>query len=484
VCSILSVVLTLLVFFALTAHWVLLVLLFIGSVISSLAGVLAIRMFYGEIYAVVLAYTSTFVGFNNESLVHLAGVDLGRRDRSLLGIWSAIGTTFIGFVVLLLGRSVMVRQMALASLGGMAAFLAYLYAYRPTLREARFRGFSWPKLTIHPAVVIAVCVGSIAGIALVGVPRLNTRVDAFRYATPVLEAQVEHFSRRLDALSLENVVAVEAKGSPETAMAQLAAEGLVDLRAHPLSAYRSAAEQEKTLAVLLRAGPAATARLGALLQEGGVRLDPPPPIAGQAHALDGWEYLDALGTIGPVRWMDEVSGRRWVIAGLRKGATVPAGAVQLSPQHYYDTLLSSYSVELGWLFLAGLALMALYLVWLQRSAVRVLYVFAPLFLSTFAFCVYARLTGTTVNIVHVMGASLIIALATDYTAVAVSADHGDVELSKVLLTGMCTLASFGVLVVARHPVLRDLGALVSMGCGIALAFAMFLRLSPGSGGQS
>jgi hypothetical protein len=39
-------------------------------------------------------------------------------------------------------------------------------------------------------------------------------------------------------------------------------------------------------------------------------------------------------------------------------------------------------------------------------------------------------------------------------------------------------------VVARHPVLRDLGALVSMGCGIALAFAMFLRLSPGSGGQS
>jgi hypothetical protein len=484
VCSTLSLVLTLLVFFALTARWVLLALLFFGSVVSYLTGVLAIRLFYGEIYAVVLAYTSTFVGFNNESLVHLAGVDLGRRDRSLLGIWSAIGTTFIGFVVLLLGRSVMVRQMALASLGGMAGFLAYLYAYRPTLRDARFRGFSWPKLTIHPWMVIALCVGSVAGVALVGVPRLETHVDAFRYATPVLEAQVEHFSRRLDALSLENVVAIEAKGSPEAATAPLAAAGLVDLRAHPLFAYRGSAEQEETLALLRRAYPAATARLAALLEQGGLRLESPAPIDGQARVLDGWEYLRAVGTIGPVRWMDEVSGRRWVIVGLRKGSCAPPDAVQLSPQHYYDTLLSSYSLELGWLFLAGLALMAVYLAWLQRSALRVAYVFAPLLLSTFAFCAWARLTGTTVTIVHVMGASLIIALATDYTAVAVSADHGDVELSKVLLTGLCTLASFGVLVVARHPVLRDLGAMVSMGCGIALAFALFLRLPPGSEGQA
>ncbi|WP_242392180.1 MMPL family transporter [Anaeromyxobacter oryzisoli] len=484
VCSTLSLVLTLLVFFALTARWVLLGLLFLGSVVSYLTGVLAIRMFYGEIYAVVLAYTSTFVGFNNESLVHLAGVDLARRDRSVLAIWSAIGTTFIGFVVLLLGRSVMVRQMALASLGGMAGFLAYLYAYRPTLRDARFRGFSWPKLTLRPAAVVAVCIASVVGVVVIGPPRLETHIDAFRYSTPMLDAQVEHFSRRLDALSLENVVAVEARGSPEEALAPLAAAGVVDLRAHPLFAFRGVAEQEETLAVLRRTYPAAAARFRALLEDGGLRLDPAVPIADQARVQDGWDYLRAVGAIGPVRWMDEVSGRRWVFAGLRKGATAPPDAIQLSPRHYYDTLLSSYSRELGWLFLAGLAAMAVYLAWLQRSALRVLYVFAPLFLSTFAFCAYARFTGTTVTIVHVMGASLIIALATDYTAVAVSTDHGEVELSKVLLTGLCTLASFGVLLVARHPVLRDLGAVVTLGCGLALPFALFLRLPPGREGQA
>jgi predicted exporter len=124
--------------------------------------------------------------------------------------------------------------------------------------------------------------------------------------------------------------------------------------------------------------------------------------------------------------------------------------------------------------------MAVYLGYLQRSAARVLYVFAPLFLSALAYCAWARLTGATVTIVHVMGASIVIGLAMDYTAVSVSADHGDVELSKVLLTGLCTLASFGVLLFARHPVLRDLGAVVSIGCGIALAFALFVRLGHGA----
>jgi predicted exporter len=46
----------------------------------------------------------------------------------------------------------------------------------------------------------------------------------------------------------------------------------------------------------------------------------------------------------------------------------------------------------------------------------------------------------------------------------------------VLLTGLCTLATFGVLVLARHPVMRELGITVAIGCGVSLAFALFVRL--------
>jgi hypothetical protein len=487
VCSALSLVLTFVIFFFFAGRWFLLSLLFFGSVVSYLVGVLMVRAFYAEIYAVVLAYTSTFVGFNNESLVHLAGVDLERRDRSLLGIWSAIGTTFIGFVVLLVGHSVMVRQMALASLGGMVGFLAFLLPYRSALRSATFRGFRWPVLTVRPVVVTALCALSVIGVAVAGVPAVATSIESFRYQTPALEAQVAHFSQRLDDLSMENVVAVPAPGAPADALEPLAAAGLMDLQRHPLASWRSSADQAETLRALSDGYPAAAARFSALLLTKGIRLDLEPALPGSVRERGAWDYLEQLGAIGPVRWTDHVAGQRYVMAGLRPGASSAGarpGLVPLSPRHYYDALLTSFSHELGWLFLAGLAAMAVYLVYLQRSAVRVLYVFAPLFFSALAFAVYTRATGMSLNIIHIMSFSLVIALAIDYTAVAVSANHGEVELTKVLLTGLCTLASFGVLVLARHPVLRNLGVTVAVGCGISLVFALFVRLPPSSEGQS
>ncbi|HET9598471.1 MAG TPA: hypothetical protein VFP65_22980 [Anaeromyxobacteraceae bacterium] len=487
VCSVLSGVLPLAVFFAFAGRWLLLALLLAGSAVSYLAGLLAVRAFYGQIYAVVLAYTSTFVGFNNESLVHLAGVDLERRGRSLLGIWSAIGTTFIGFLILLLGRSVMVRQMALASLGGMVGFLAFLVPYRSVLRGATFRGIRWPMLTVRPAAVAAACALAAVGALAVGVPRIATRIEAFRYQTPALEAQVAHFTRRLDALSMADVVAIPAPGTPGDALAPLAAAGFLDPARHPLAAWRAPDDQARTVRALREGYPGAAARLSALLLERGVRLEPPVSLPASVAERSAWDYLERLGALGPVRWTDEVGGKRYVMAGLLPAGSsraLPPGVVPVSPQRYYDGLLTGFSRELGWLFLGGLAAMALYLAYLQRSAARVLYVFAPLFLSALAFAAYARVTGSTLHIVHIMGFSLVIALAIDYTAVGVSADHHEVEMTKVLLTGLCTLASFGVLVLARHPVLRDLGATVALGCGISLAFALFVRLPRSSEGQS
>lgn len=484
VCSALSLVLNLVIFFCFTGRWALLALLFLGSVVSNLVGLLAIRAFYTEVYALVLAYTSTFIGFNNESLVHLAGIEATRRRRSLLGIWSAIGTTFIGFLVLLLGRSTMVRQMALASLGGMVGFLLFLVPYRATLATVRFRGFAWPKLTLRPRWVAATCAVSVLGLVIVGVPPVATRIEGFRYQTPTLDAQVTYFSQQLDALSLEDVVAVPAAGEPGDAIARLAAAGLLDPARHPLAGWRRPAEQEETLRALRERYPLAVARLTALLAESGIRIEPAAAPPARLRVLDAWEYLEELGSLGPVRWADRVGGQRFVMAGLRASAHPPAiaGAIPVSPRHYYDQLLTALSRELGWLFLAGLAVMAIYLVILQRSASRALYAFAPLFMAALAFAAWARATGSAIHIVHIMGFSLVIALALDYTAVAVSNDHGDVELSKILLTGLSTLATFGVLVLARHPVLHELGATVAIGCGVSLVFALVFRLPPGDEG--
>lgn len=476
--SILTVALNLLIFFSFTGRWALLALLFAGSIASYLLGLLATRAVYPEIQAVVLAYTSTFVGFNNESLVHLAGIEKDPRRGTLLGVWSAIGTTFIGFLILLLGRSEMVRQMAIVSLGGMIGFLLFLYPYRSTLREVRFRGFEWPKLTVSPLAVGALCAGAVAGIAVVGVPRIETRIAGFRYETAALKAEVDHFSARLGALAIDDVVAIPADGDPGAALAPLAAQGVIDVQRHPLRAWRALPEQAATEAILREGYPAAVARLSALLLESGIRIAAPGALPDGLRPRDGWQYLDALGELGPILWAEAHAGHRFVLAGLAPGA--PAAAVRplapMSPRRYYDTLLTTYSRELGWLFLAGLGVMAIFLAAVQRSAARTLYVFAPLFLSALGFAIFARVTGASLNIIHVMGFSLVIALAMDYSAVAVSADHEPAELSKVLLTGLTTLATFGVLAFARHPVLRDLGTTVVIGCGVSLLFSLFLRL--------
>jgi len=475
-CSALTLVLNLAIFFLFTGRWALLGLLFLGTAVSYLTGLLAIRAFYAEVFAVVLAYTSTFVGFNNEALVHLAGIEEKSRRRSLLGIWSAIGTTVIGFVVLLFGRSVMVRQMALASLGGTAGFLLFLLAYRGVLRRIRFRALEWPKATVSPGVIAVGCAACTAGIAILGLPRVETRIEEFRFQTPALGEQVAHFSKALDALALENVVAVPVTGPPGDTLAGLGARGLVEPGRHPLALWRSISEQEESLDLLREEYPRAASRLRGLLNGAGIRIETASPLT--MRPLDEWEFLDRLGELGPIRWAARVGAQRFVFAGLRPGAAAPAGSalIAMSPRHHYDALLTSLSQDLGWLFLAGLAGMALYLGFLQRSLARVLYVFAPLFPSALVFAACARVTGGSLNIVHVMGFSLVIALALDYTAVAVSSDHGPVELSKVLLTGLSTLATFGVLVLARHPVMRDLGVTVAVGSGVSLLFALFVRL--------
>jgi hypothetical protein len=470
--------LSLAVFFLFNGRWALVGLLLLGTAVSYLTGLLAIRAFYAQVFAVVLAYTSTFVGFNNESLVHLSGLEGRDARRSLLGVWSAIGTTVIGFLVLLLGRSVMVRQMALASLGGTVGFLLFLAPYRRVLRSIRFRAVDWPKLTVSPAVVAATCGACLIGVAVLGVPRVDTRIEDFRFQTPALDAQVAHFSRALDALALENVVAVPVAGAPGAALADLAARGLVDASRHPLALWRSPEAQEESLRALRDGWPRATARLVDLLAGAGIRIAPPPRPPDGLRPIGEWELLDRLGALSPIRWADRAGDRRFLFVGLAPGVAPPPGSALLamSPRHHYDALLTGLSRELGWLFLAGFAGMALYLGFLQRSVSRVLYVFAPLFPCALAFAAYARATGAPLSIVHVMGFSLVIALALDYTAVAVSTDHRPLELSKVLLTGLCTLATFGVLVLARHPVMRELGITVAIGCGVSLAFALFVRL--------
>lgn len=483
VCTALSTLVNLLLFLFFTRRLGPMVLLFVGSAVSYLSGVLVVGLFYERVFAVVLAFASTFVGFNNEYLVHLSALPQGSGKKSILGIWSAVGTTLLGFLVLLVGHSVIVRQMALASLGGMAGFLVVLFIFRRQLGEIRYRTFHWRKVTIGKRALVLLTLAAAIAIAILPKPRVATDVKDFRTESPALAAQERYFMGKLGESNLSHVVAVPVAGETLVEEVQtLARDGRIDLASHPLLAWRSLDEQRATIAALQARAPAALERLRSKLDAAGIALDLAPDALAGLTPLSAYDFLRALGGLTPAKWVDEVRGQKFLFASGVPGAAADGddGAARLtpmSPKDHFDGMLTDLSRELGVLFGLGLLAMCAYLVALHRKPIRVLYVFVPLLLIAAAFLALDALDGTSqLSIIHFVGFALVIALATDYASVAMSVDHHEVELSKILITALSTLGTFGVLLIARNPVIAVLGYTVTLACLLAAPFALFVKL--------
>ena len=492
VCTALSTLVNLLLFLFFTRRLGPMFLLLAGSAVSYLSGVLLVGLFYERVFAVVLAFASTFVGFNNEYLVHLSALPQGSGKKSLLGIWSAVGTTLLGFVVLLVGHSVIVRQMALASLGGMAGFLVVLFIFRKKLGEIRYRTFHWKKFTIGRRALVAVAALSAIAIFLLPKPRVATDLKDFRTDSPALEAEERYFMGKLGEAKLSHVVAMPIEGDRLVEQARaLEASGRLNLDAHPLNAWRSIDEQNAAIAAFDERASAAIRRLQDSLDKAGIALAFDVDDWPKLKALSAYDFLAALNELAPTRWVDEVRGQKFLFASGMPGgaATSQTGggaaadafsAVELTPMNpkdHFDAMLTGLSRELAVLFALGLLAMCAYLALLHKKPIRVLYVFVPLALIAVAFLAHGALTGNAaLSIIHFVGFALVIALATDYASVAMSVEHHEVELSKILITALSTLGTFGVLLLAKNPVIAVLGHTVTLACLVAAPFALFIRL--------
>lgn len=511
-CATLTLLLNLALFFFFTRRLVLPGILIAGSLVSYVFGFFAIALFYDKIYAVVLAFTSTFVSFNNEALVHFSGMGSARDERwkdRVLGVASALGTTFLGFVVLLISDSVLIRQMAVCALGAMVGFILFLLCCRNLIRDVGFRSVPLPSFTLPRSILLIL---SVAGVlAFLAGPRVETLVERFRFESPVMAAQTAHFQQKLDHARLGEFVAlsVDQQGKREqlphhaerTEVDPLVAfwngikadQGLWDVRfgPHPLDYFQSLELQTQSATFLDEAEGPARAQLHELLRAGGVDLfggnlgqqAGQPQLSRVDGVVDAEAYLSHLEKLSPLRWHAQIDDR-WVLyapvigdpSGLLTHTVPGLEALSLNPARYYNTMLSDLSEELALLFLAGLAVMCVYLLIVQRTIWRVLYIVAPVILSVGALALLTAVQRDSLNILHFMGLSLTIALAMDYTSVAVSARHHPEDLTKVLLTGMSSLVTFGVLIFATHPVLKTLGVTVTLGCGVGLVFALVLPL--------
>ena len=476
-CTVLSLGLGLLFFRFFCRQWRVLLFLMLGTAFASGLGLLVTRWVDPMIYGLVLAFASTFVSFNTEALVHLAGLNLRSSPRALVGMASAIGTTLLGFFILLASSLDMARQMAILSLASLVGFLIFLAIFADEMQKISFRSVSLPLLKMKRTPSLMLCAGLVAVIASLPKPAYRTDLSSFRYSSSFLDAAVERFSAAFNRLDLQNVQALPLIGDPVGTYAGWQAAGLLEEdRFHPLQLYRTLDEQASLQSSLRPSVAKAIEYLELGLVSIGVKLTFKRDFIDQKEGLDAQSYLKLWNRIGPLPWTLEAGNQTYLLVF---GRQVPlnAQALPLHPKLFYEWLLADLSRNIGQLFMWGILAMLLYLIPWQRDLHRLALIFTPLLASILVMQLFFWASGRTINIVHIMGASLVIAVALDYSSILVSNEHEASEQGKVVLTGGLTLTSFGSLLVASHPVLRELGLTVFIGSGVAWLFALFCRQS-------
>jgi len=87
------------------------------------------------------------------------------------------------------------------------------------------------------------------------------------------------------------------------------------------------------------------------------------------------------------------------------------------------------------------------------------------------------LAGQPLNLFHITALPLVIGLGIDYGIFLVNHEVQELDLATlpaVRVSGLTTLASFGILILGRHPSLHSLGITVVVGVGTALLCALYL----------
>ena len=164
-------------------------------------------------------------------------------------------------------------------------------------------------------------------------------------------------------------------------------------------------------------------------------------------------------------------------------ADVPGG-VLLDLKREADSLYADYLAQAIRLSLAGCAAIVLLLLFALRSVARVARVLAPLVLAVAAVAALLIACGERLTILHLVGMLLIVAVGSNYAlffdrrAQEGLANALPLTLASLLVANLATVLGFGVLALARVPMLADLGRTVAPGALCALLFSAMLSARP------
>lgn len=158
----------------------------------------------------------------------------------------------------------------------------------------------------------------------------------------------------------------------------------------------------------------------------------------------------------------------------------------LAPKAETDKLYGGYLREAAWLSAGGALAIVVLLAFSLRSWAAVLRVCAPLAGAVLLVIAGFMLAGRSMNLLHLVGLLLVVAIGSNYALFMHSLRAGDLAgsscsgtLASLVLANLTTLAGFSVLAFSSVPLLAALGTTVGMGAALALVLSG-LWIGPGS----
>lgn len=475
ICFGVSIILNILLFIYFCPSLIFLLFLLVGTSFSYLFGMILVNSFFPYIFTITLAFTTTFVSFNNEYLVHLSGIEGNKWKLATKGLLSAIGTTFLIFILLLFSSSILVQQIAVISLGGMIGFLALLLSYRTSLSKIKFRtlDFSFVAITRkQQTILFFLLLGLI--IAIFSFLKTKTNIDEFRFQSTYLSKSSIYYESLLKNWSQKNPVAIDIKdNSINNRFLQLKNSHKIS-GFHPLNLIPGKESQEKNIRYFKNKLPGLVGSLRSRLEKIGLQIQILPND--KLLATNSSEfYLKIFSKVLPQKWLISTENHKYLIYNSTEKPDTKE--IHLSIKNYYNQILEDASKNMILIFAICFGLISVYLFYIHKNFYSLFYILTPLLLSTVSLLIYLYIFDRSIHFIHILGFSLVLALALDYSSISISSKYSNLDQSKITFTGLSTLIAFGALSLANHPVLRDLGIVVFIGSLVALSYSLFVRLN-------
>jgi predicted exporter len=202
-------------------------------------------------------------------------------------------------------------------------------------------------------------------------------------------------------------------------------------------------------------------------------------LAGTAFdaALDGLLFRDGSGKWTAIVGLRPAADGALDLAAVR-AATAGSGALVIDLKAEADRLYAGYFQRALAVSAAGLAAIVALLFMALRDAGRVARVMAPLAAGVLLVAAFHALSGTRMNLLHLVGLLLVVAIGSNYALffdrMRESPATAARTLASLVLANATTVASFGVLALSQIPVLRAIGSTVAVGAFATLLFASIL----------